>query len=117
MCESLDEMINSLNEVFSQANPKVEEKNGEFLMEFEASGFGIKKKFIIKLIKHEIEKPKEINNELYSNNMNLNNMNFMGMNYNMNIRDPIEDDMSYQMKNNCNFRNNALNAVYKNMEE
>jgi len=85
MCESLDEMVNSLKEVFSQANPKVEEKNGEFFMEFEASGFGIKKKFIIKLIKHEIEKPKEINNELYSNNMNLNNMNFMGMNYNMNM--------------------------------
>ena len=75
MCESLDDMVNSLNEVFSQANPKVEEKNGEFLMEFEASGFGIKKKFIIKLIKHE----------LYSKNMNLNNMNFMGMNYNMNM--------------------------------
>lgn len=85
MCESLDEMVISLNEVFSQANPKVEEKNEEFLLEFEASGFGIKKKFIIKLIKHEIEEPKEINNELYSNNIDLNNMNFMGINYNMNM--------------------------------
>ena len=48
---------------------------------------------------------------------NMNSVNMDSMNYNMNIRDPIEDDMSYQMKNNCNFRNNALNAVYKNMEE
>ena len=61
-CESLDEMIDSLKEVFSQGNAIVEEKGGEFTMEFKVSGF--KKKCLIKLIKHEIAQSEESNNEL-----------------------------------------------------
>ena len=61
-CESLDEMIDSLREVFSQGNAIVEEKDGEFTIEFKVSGF--KKKCLIKLVKHEIKQLKEPNNEL-----------------------------------------------------
>jgi hypothetical protein len=32
-CESLDEMLYSLNEIFAQGNAKVEEKEGEYVME------------------------------------------------------------------------------------
>ena len=64
ICENLEEMIESLNEVFSQGNAQVEEKEGEYFLEFKISGFGIKKKCVIQLVKHEIEIPKEPKNEL-----------------------------------------------------
>ena len=57
LCENLDEMIDSLKEVFSQGNAQVEEDHGEFHIEFKVSG--IKKKCIIQLTKHEIEPTKK----------------------------------------------------------
>ena len=57
LCENLDEMIESLEEVFSQGNAHVEEKDGEFSMEFKVSG--IKKKCIIQLTKDEIKQANE----------------------------------------------------------
>ena len=64
LCESLDEMIESLQDVFSQGNVFVEEKDGVYNMEFKVSG--IKKKCIIQLTKNEIEQPKEPENEIES---------------------------------------------------
>ena len=63
LCENIDEMVDSLNEVFSQGNAKVEEDHGEYNMEFKVSGFGIKKKCFIRLTKHEIEQAKKPLNE------------------------------------------------------
>ena len=60
--ENLDEMIDSLKEIFTNGNVQVEEKDGIFNMEFKL--IGIKKKCIVQLIKHEIEKPKESKSEL-----------------------------------------------------
>ena len=62
ICESLDEMIESLEEVFSQGNAHVEEKDGEFSMEFKVSG--IKKKCIIQLTKLEIQQNKGQENDI-----------------------------------------------------
>ena len=62
LCDGLDEMIDSLYDVFNQGNAFVEEKDGEYSLEFKVSG--IKKKCIIQLIKHQIEQPKEGKNEL-----------------------------------------------------
>ena len=64
MCESLDEMIESLQDVFSQGNVFVEKKDGVYNMEFKVSG--IKKKCIIQLTKNEIEQSKEPENEIES---------------------------------------------------
>lgn len=64
ICEDREEMIASLNEAFSQGNVQVEEKDEVYNMEFKVSGFGIKKKCIIQLTKHEIEQPKEQIKEL-----------------------------------------------------
>ena len=64
LCESLDEMIESLQDVFSQGNVFVEEKDGVYNMEFKVSL--IKKKCIIQLTKNEIEQPKEPENEIES---------------------------------------------------
>ena len=64
LCESLDEMIESLQDVFSQGNVFVEKKDGVYNMEFKVSG--IKKKYIIQLTKNEIEQPKEPENEIES---------------------------------------------------
>ena len=49
----LDEIINSLKDVFSQGNIQVEENNGEFFIKFKI--IGLREEFIIKLIKHEID--------------------------------------------------------------
>ena len=57
VCENLDEIIDSLNEIFAKGNVEVEEKDGEYNLEFKV--VGIKKKYFIQLTKHEIEqKPK-----------------------------------------------------------
>ena len=64
LCESLDEMIESLQDVFSQGNVFVEKKDGVYNMEFKVSL--IKKKCIIQLTKNEIEQPKEPENEIES---------------------------------------------------
>ena len=63
LCENLDEMIESLEEVFSQGNAHVEEKDGEFSMEFKVSG--IKKKCIIQLTKNEIKQANEGKDDKY----------------------------------------------------
>ena len=55
--ESLDEIIDCLNDIFFQGNVLVEEKNGVYVMELYV--IGIKKKYTIKLNKHEIKQPKE----------------------------------------------------------
>ena len=55
--ESLDEIIDCLNDIFCQGNALVEEKNGVYVMELYV--IGIKKKYTIKLNKHEIKQPKE----------------------------------------------------------
>ena len=62
ICEDLDEIIDSLKEIFSKGNVEVEEKNGEYNLEFKV--LGIKKKCFIQLTKHEIEKPKVTKNDL-----------------------------------------------------
>ena len=61
ICESLDEILDSLTEIFYQGNAFVEEKNGEYDLELKLRD--VKKKYAIKLTKHEIEKPKEPKNE------------------------------------------------------
>ena len=53
--ETLDEIIDNLNDIFSQGNAHVEEKDGVYNLEFKVSG--IKKTFTIQLTKHEIEQP------------------------------------------------------------
>ena len=57
-------MIESLQDVFSQGNVFVEEKDGVYNMEFKVSLF--EKKCIIQLTKNEIEQPKEPENEIES---------------------------------------------------
>ena len=47
ICENINEMIKSLNEIFSQPNIQLEEKNGEYNMELKIRGFSAKKKCII----------------------------------------------------------------------
>ena len=62
--ESLDEIIDNLNDILSQGNVLVEEKNGVYIMEFKV--IGIKKKYAIELTKNEIKKHKEKKSELES---------------------------------------------------
>ena len=62
ICEDLDEIIDSLKEIFSQGNVEVEEKDGEYNLEFKV--VGIKKKCFIQLTKNEIEIPKVAKNDL-----------------------------------------------------
>ena len=62
--ENLDEIIDNLNDIFSQGNVLVEEKNGVYIMKFKV--IGINKKYSIKLTKHKIKKPKENISELES---------------------------------------------------
>ena len=62
ICEDLDEIIDSLKEIFSKGNVEVEKKDGEYNLEFKV--VGIKKKCFIQLTKHEIEKPKVTKNDL-----------------------------------------------------
>ena len=69
LSESLDEIIVNLNDIFCQGNAFVEEKNGEYIKEFKV--IGIKKKYTIKLIKHEIKQPKEDKNGLESKFKNI----------------------------------------------
>ena len=60
MCESLDEMIESLKEIFSQRKVKVILIEGEYNLELEINGI-IKKKCIVQLTKHKIENHHELN--------------------------------------------------------
>ena len=60
MCESLDEMIESLKEIFSQRKVKVILIEGEYNLELEINGI-IKKKCIVQLTKHKIENNHELN--------------------------------------------------------
>ena len=57
LCETLDEMIDTLKEIFSQHKVKVELDEDEYNLEMELNGI-IKKKCIIQLTKHYIEKLK-----------------------------------------------------------
>ena len=61
LCENLDEMITSLNNIFSMGNAKVEENNGNFNLELKFIGSGIIKKSFVQLNKYE---SKEYKNEL-----------------------------------------------------
>ena len=63
-CESLDEMIISLKNIFSQGNAKVEEKEGEYDMELKMSD--ITKTCLVRLTKNEIQKEKESEKDLGS---------------------------------------------------
>ena len=60
--ESIDEIIDSLEEIFSKGNIEVHEKDGIYNLELKL--IGIKKKCLIELTKHEIEKPKEPKSEI-----------------------------------------------------
>ena len=62
MYENIDEIIDSLEEIFSKGNIEVHEKDGIFNLELKL--IGIKKKCLIELTKHEIEKPKEPKSEI-----------------------------------------------------
>ena len=62
ICEDLDEIIDSLKEIFSKGNVEVEKKDGEYNLEFKV--VGIKKKCFIQLTKNEIEIPKVAKNDL-----------------------------------------------------
>ena len=57
-CGSIDEVITSLNEVFSMRNANVEEKDGEYFLKLIFVRSGIRKNYSIPLIKHEPQKPK-----------------------------------------------------------
>ena len=61
MYENLDEIIDSLKEIFYKGNVEIQEKDGEYNLELKI--IGVKKKCFIQLIKHEIEKPKEPKSE------------------------------------------------------
>ena len=56
MCDDLDEMIESLNDKCSKGNIQVEERDGEFLMEFKLTDVK-NKRCIILLTKHQVEQP------------------------------------------------------------
>ena len=58
LCENLDEIIISLNNIFSEGNAKDEENNGQFYLELKFVVTGIAKKSIIQLTEHDPEKPK-----------------------------------------------------------
>ena len=60
--ESIDEIIDSLEEIFSKGNIEIHEKDGIYNLELKL--IGIKKKCLIELTKHEIEKPKEPKSEI-----------------------------------------------------
>ena len=53
LCESIDEMIESLKELVETKKVKFEQKEDNYIMNFEFSGIGIKSKSQIELIKHE----------------------------------------------------------------
>ena len=61
MYENLDEIIDSLKEIFYKGNVEIQEKDGEYNLELKI--IGVKKKCFIQLTKHEIEKPKEPKSE------------------------------------------------------
>ena len=56
-CESIEEMILSLKEVFSNGKVKVENKEGKYLLELLFEGFGKAKKSVIELKKNEPKDP------------------------------------------------------------
>lgn len=56
LCEDVEEMINSLKEIFEQGNAEVEEKEEKFFLELKL--IGIAKKCVIELSKNEEEVPK-----------------------------------------------------------
>ena len=57
LCESIDEMIESLKEVVETKKVKFEQKEDNYIMNFEFSGIGIKSKSQIELIKYESFNP------------------------------------------------------------
>ena len=62
MYENIDEIIDSLEEIFSKGNIEVHEKDGSYNLELKITG--VKKKCFIQLTKNEIEKLKEPKNEI-----------------------------------------------------
>ena len=62
MYENIDEIIDSLEEIFSKGNIQVHEKDGSYNLELKITG--VKKKCFIQLTKNEIEKLKEPKNEI-----------------------------------------------------
>lgn len=72
LCETLDEMIESLKEIFSQRKVKIILNEGEYNLELEINGI-IKKKCIVQLTKHKIEKHHEQNYTIDDKITNLEN--------------------------------------------
>ena len=60
--KNIDEIIDSLEEIFSKGNIEVHEKEGTYNLELKL--IGVKKKCFIQLTKNEIEKLKEPKNEI-----------------------------------------------------
>jgi len=60
--ESIDEIIDSLEEIFSKGNIEIHEKDGIYNLELKL--IGIKKKCFIQLTRQVIEKPKEPKSEI-----------------------------------------------------
>ena len=60
--ENIDEIIDSLEEIFSKGNIEVHERDGSYNLELKL--IGVKKKCFIQLTKNEIEKLKEPKNEI-----------------------------------------------------
>jgi len=57
LCESIEEMVESLNEVFNLGNATVVEKDCKYYLELKFGGIGISKKNVIELIKFEPKSP------------------------------------------------------------
>ena len=53
LCENIDEMIISLQDMFNKGNITVEKKDEKYIMKIEATSFGKKVKYEIELEKNE----------------------------------------------------------------
>ena len=74
-CDNLDEMIISLNEVFSLGDTKVEEKHGIFNLDLKFTGSGISKTYMVQLTKHEQRELKsELEDKIFTLEKKYNNL-------------------------------------------
>ena len=89
ICENVEEMINSLNEVFNQGNAKFEENDGKYYLELQFSGLGISKKSVIELIKYESKKPMTLEERIKALETNYNIL--LEKNKNNDIKGMIRD--------------------------
>ena len=92
LCESIDDMINTLKDIFNKSDIKVEKKEEKYFMIIEVNVLNKITKYEIELEKHE-QKPKDKNDEILSKLKDINDkfleikeeMNKMKLNMNISL--------------------------------